>query len=377
MVLNKSKVRIKQHERGLLFKYGDFQGVLAPGEHRLWGRLIGADRASVEVVSTLKVRLEHALLDVLLENPGLSAQVTTLDLSQSQRALVWADGRLHSILGPGKYAFWNRPQRVEIERFDIASLRFDHVLIDQVLALKGADNFLESVQVAPESAVLLYRNGVLVDRLGPGQYVLWRGAGRTTARAVDLREKTAEVSGQEIMTSDKVTLRVNLVVTYRITDPHAAVSVVADADQTLYREAQLALRAAVGGRTLDQVLADKQSVGAEVTASLALRGKEFGAEVKGVGLRDIILPGEMKAILNQVVEAEKKAQAELIRRREETASVRSQANTARLLADNPVLARIRELELLKEVLAGTTATFVLGQGDLAEQVRSLVTAKST
>lgn len=377
MVLSKSKVRIKQHERGLLFRYGDFKGVLAPGEHRLWGRLINSERASVEIVSTLKVRLEHALLDVLLANPGLGAQVTTLDLSQSQRALVWADGRLHAILGPGKYAFWNAPQRVEIERYDISQLRFDHHLIDQVLALKGADNFLESVQVVPEAAVLMYRNGVLVDRLAPGQHVLWKGAGKIGYKAVDLREKTAEVSGQEILTSDKVTLRVNLVVTYRITDPLKSVSVVADADQTLYREAQLALRAAVGGRSLDQVLADKQSVGAEVTAALAVRAAEFGAELKGVGLRDIILPGEMKAILNQVVEAEKKAQAELIRRREETASVRSQANTARLLADNPVLARVRELELLKDVLAGTSATFVLGQGDLAEQVRSLVTAKAS
>src|SRR5262249_13412939 len=76
---------------------------------------------------------------------------------------------------------------------------------------------------------------------------------------------------------------------------------------------------------------------------------------------------------NQVIEAEKRAQAELIKRREETAAARSQANTARLLAENPVLARVRELELLRDVLAGTKATFVFGSGDLADQVRSLVT----
>jgi hypothetical protein len=107
----------------------------------------------------------------------------------------------------------------------------------------------------------------------------------------------------------------------------------------------------------------------------------FGLAVDGVGVKDIILPGEMKTILNRVIEAEKQAQADLIRRREETAAARSQANTARLMAENPTLARMKELELLQSVLAGTKATFVFagghskdmgGAGDLLQQVRSLI-----
>jgi regulator of protease activity HflC (stomatin/prohibitin superfamily) len=105
---------------------------------------------------------------------------------------------------------------------------------------------------------------------------------------------------------------------------------------------------------------------------LTRRAADFGVTVRSVGLRDIILPGDMKSILNQVIEAEKQAQANLIRRREETAAARSQANTARLLAENPMLARMKELELLQEILAGTRATFVLGRGDVAEQVRGLL-----
>ncbi len=105
---------------------------------------------------------------------------------------------------------------------------------------------------------------------------------------------------------------------------------------------------------------------------LAPRAAEFGVVVRSVGLRDIILPGEMKTILNRVIEAEKAAQANLIKRREETAAARSQANTARLLAENPLLARLKELEILQEILAGTKATFVLGEGDLAGQFRKLI-----
>jgi hypothetical protein len=90
-----------------------------------------------------------------------------------------------------------------------------------------------------------------------------------------------------------------------------------------------------------------------------------------------VLPGEMKTLLNQVIAATKEAEAGLIRRREETAQVRSQLNTAKLLAENPQLQRLKELEVLKEVLAGTTATFVLGQGDLTDQFRTLIGAART
>ena len=112
--------------------------------------------------------------------------------------------------------------------------------------------------------------------------------------------------------------------------------------------------------------------GREVRDALASRAKEFGVSVLSVGLRDVILPGDMKLILNQVIEAQKQAEANLIRRREETAAARSQANTAKLLAENPALARMKELEALQEILSGTKATFILGQGDLTEQVGRLV-----
>jgi len=140
---------------------------------------------------------------------------------------------------------------------------------------------------------------------------------------------------------------------------------------SLYREAQLTLRAAVGTRTLDALLADKESVGGEVKNVLASRASEFGVVVKSVGLKDIILPGEMKTILNQVIEADKAAQANLIKRREETAAARSQANTAKLLAESPALARMKELELMQEILAGAKVSFVLGNGDIAGQLRRL------
>ncbi len=368
---------IRKHERGLLLKHADFVKLLEPGTYKLWDRLAFRKQRTIETVSMLSPRFTHPLLETILADAKARESFLVIDLGQSERALVWIDGRLAAIHAPGRYAYWNSPPapyKIEVERFSIDSPRLTHPKLEAILAHADAATWIESIDVDQNHEVLLFRNGELVEQLAPGKHAYWKGAGKLRVCAVDRREKTADVAGQEILTSDKVTLRINLAVTYRVVDVLKAVSLVSDHDQSLYREAQLALRAAVGTRALDALLADKESVGAEVLAVLQARCAEFGLAVRSAGVKDIILPGDMKTILNQVIEAEKRAQAELIKRREETAAARSQANTARLLADNPVLARVRELELLKDVLAGTKATFVFGQGDLADQVRSLVSA---
>ena len=164
-----------------------------------------------------------------------------------------------------------------------------------------------------------------------------------------MREQALDVAGQEIMTADKVTLRMNALVTYRITDARKAVMVTDGAKQSLYREAQLALRAVVGTRDLDSFLTDKDAVAGEFEEQVRQRAGDLGLEVVSVGVRDVILPGDMKDLMNKVTEAKKAAEANLIARREETAAMRSQANTAKLLADNPTLMRLRELEVLEKV----------------------------
>jgi regulator of protease activity HflC (stomatin/prohibitin superfamily) len=81
----------------------------------------------------------------------------------------------------------------------------------------------------------------------------------------------------------------------------------------------------------------------------APRAARFGVRMERVGVKDVVLPGEMKTLLNRVIEAEKEAAANVILRREETAATRSLANTARVMADQPVLLRLKELEALKEI----------------------------
>ena len=214
--------------------------------------------------------------------------------------------------------------------------------------------------------------GAYVETLEPGKYGFWKRGRNAKVYAVDIREKVIDVSGQEIMTADKVTLRLNAVATYRVTDPVRAVMATEDLRQALYRETQFALRAAIGTRELEALLSDKDAVTAELLTAVRRRAVEFGVEVVTLGIRDIILPGEMKDLMNKVTEAKKAAEANLITRREETAAMRSQANTAKLLENNPALMRLRELESLEKIAGNSKLNVILGDKGLTDRVVNLL-----
>ncbi len=370
-------VKIHAHQLGLRFRDGDFAGLLRPGRHVVRSPVLGRFGDRVQLVSTLASRFQHELLDVLVQHAEFRSAFLVVDLSDTERAVLRKDGRVAEVLGPGRHVFPKGPCALEVDRYDIEQVRFEHAQMDAVLALPSAALFLREFPVPTGYELLVFRDAELFARVSHGRAVLFKGVGRVERELVDLREQTLDVAGQEIMTRDKVTLRVNLIVTFVVTDTVLSVTVVDDASQALYRQAQLALRAAVGERSLDALLQDKESMGSELQKALVGPAEAFGVAVRAVGLKDVILPGDMKLILNQVITAQKQAEANLILRREETAAARSQANTAKLLADNPVLARLKELELLKETLAGTDATFVFGGSDLTTQLQGLVAAQKS
>jgi regulator of protease activity HflC (stomatin/prohibitin superfamily) len=231
-----------------------------------------------------------------------------------------------------------------------------------------ADRLLECLTVPAGFVGVWFKDGSFVETLPPGRHAFWKNVSEVKVVPVDLREQILDVAGQEIMTADKVTLRLNALVTYRVVDARLAVSAVEDVRQALYRETQLVLRALVGGRELDGFLTDKDGVVQELVEGLRRRVTALGLEVLTAGIRDIILPGEMKDLLNKVTEAKKAAEANLIVRREETAAMRSQANTAKLLQDNPTLMRLRELEVLEKVAGSAKLKVVLGDKGLTERL---------
>lgn len=165
----------------------------------------------------------------------------------------------------------------------------------------------------------------------------------------DLRPQTLDVVAQEILTKDRVTVRINLSAITRVTDPEVLTRAVPDVGQHMHRLVQLAARAAVGGRILDALLKERARVDDELTTQIRDRLGDIGLAVSDVRIKDVILPGDMREMLNKVVEAEKAAEANVIRRREETAATRSLLNTARLMENHPTLMRLKELEALERL----------------------------
>jgi regulator of protease activity HflC (stomatin/prohibitin superfamily) len=123
-----------------------------------------------------------------------------------------------------------------------------------------------------------------------------------------------------------------------------------DLANTLYRLVQFAIREAVATRTLDEILGARDTIDQEVRAYVTARVGELGVEIAEIGVKDVILPGDVRELLNRVVEAERVAKANLIKRQEETAATRSLLNTARLMDDNPLLLRLKELEALEKLV---------------------------
>ena len=362
-------IKIRPYERGLMFRDRVFRKVLRPGGHLVLDPLLNV---RVDRVSVRDVWLTSKDLDVIVRSKVLEGEIRVLDLAEYERALIWVDGRFEAVVGPGLRALWIVFHTVRVEIVDARSGRFDHAELPVIVTSDSGRTMLDDVQVEPTQVALVTINGRQDAMLHSGRYAYWRGVARIVTRTVDLREQVLDIAGQELMTSDKVTLRLNALVGYRVVDPVRAVTSVEAYEQALYRESQLALRSAIGSRELDAFLIDKEQVAVELAGLIRARAEALGLEVVAFGIRDVILPGEMKTILNGVMEARKAAEADLIKRREETAAMRSQANTARIFESNKALMRLRELEVLEKVAEKANLSVLVGEKGLADRIIKLL-----
>lgn len=361
--------KIRSYEKGLLFEDNEFKGFLDKG--RYWF-LDPFFKVKVDVVSTRTPWLFHENLEVMVKSGGLEGQAQVIDLADYQRALVWVDGRFDTILGPGLYALWEGFSKTRVEIIDAREVRLTHVAVNQIAQSDDASEFITVVDVPEERRCVYFRDGKYQETLAPGRYLFWRDIAVTRFYTVDQREQIIDVSGQEIMTADKVTLRMNSVLAFCVTDALKSVTLVGDLNQALYREAQLALRTVIGSLELDAVLNGKEDIATELRSIIRKKADDFGIRVKSFGIRDVILPGDMKDLMNKVIAARKAAESNLIMRREETAAMRSQANTARLLDSNPTLMRLRELDILEKLVSNSNMSLVLGEKGLSERVANLL-----
>ena len=343
------RVTVKDGERAFVTRDGRFERVLEPGRHNLFDP---ARRTAVELYNVVRAEFPADKFAVLkTARPDLAAELfEAVEPRAGELAIVSLDGRPVHLVGPWQSrAFWKVATRVDVERIDVASepkVAPRHL----VMVNRTHNQYLAETVVENHEAGLLFVEGRLVERLAPGRHAYWTVDRKVEVKRVDLRPQLLEITAQEMLTKDRVSLRVTLTAFRRIVDPERVAVTVADVDAWLYRLVQFAIREAVAARTLDEVLSAKSTLDAELRAYVRERIAEAGVEVTELGVKDVILPGDIRELVNKVVEAERMAKANLIRRQEETAATRSLLNTAKLMEENPLLLRLKELESLERLV---------------------------
>jgi regulator of protease activity HflC (stomatin/prohibitin superfamily) len=360
---------IRQFELGIVYDNGIPIAVLGEGRHWL---IDFSGKKELRMFDIREPLIDNHDYDLLRRSGLIEDYILDVDLKDNQRGLLWIDGRFSRILGPGRYAFWKNWQELSLELVNVSNPRFEHGDTEVIAKAGGSQLYLEQFNIAEGHEGLYFLNGKLIERLEPGKYLFWKNIGTIKLYHKDLREKTVDVSGQDIMTSDKVTLRLNAVLSYRIIDALKTVLSTENLEDSLYKEAQLSLRSVIGTMKLEDLLISKDEASEKLLDLLNKAAKKLGAELVRFGIKDLILPGDMREILNKVTEAQKNAEANLIFRREEVAAMRSQANTAKMLADNPALMRLKELEVLEKITAQAKLNIVLGGEKISEKVINLI-----
>ncbi len=223
---------------------------------------------------------------------------------------------------------------------------------------------------AYEKAVMLV-DDVYAETLGSGTYRFWKNDTTIKIAKADLRQLQLEIAGQELLTKDKASIRINFYTQYRVTDIEKALLENKDYEKQLYIAMQLVLRAYVGTYTLDELLERKDNIAEAVFKDVKEGATNLGVTILNCGIRDVILTGEMKEIMNQVLVAQKKAQANVIMRREETASTRSLLNTAKLMEDNEMLYKLKEMEYVEKIADKVGEISVSGNGNMVKQLKEI------
>jgi regulator of protease activity HflC (stomatin/prohibitin superfamily) len=365
------RVYINDAQRGFLFRNGKFIRMLTGGLNVIPAFLLYSSKVMDLYDDGYESPIDEIELAMYSRDENFLKSVDRVDVMDGQIALHYIDGLYSGVLRKGTHAFWNVFKR---HTFRIIDMLDDPAAANiPLLVLEDLpDDICAKVKVEAWSAVMLYIDGEFIRRLPPGTHYFWQNGRDIAWTAYDMRATQLDVSGQEILTSDKVALRVNFVCSYRIADPLAISVKVKDHSAQLYAAVQLALREMLGGMRFDETLEAKDVIASRVLALLKQRESELFVEFLNAGMKDIILPGEVRDIMNTVLIAEKRAQANVITRREEVASTRSLLNTAKLMDENTTLYKLKELEYLERICDKVDSIKVGNASGLLEQLGAMI-----
>lgn len=361
------RIRINQGKVALVFRNGDYKSVITAGKH--WVSLFD----SVVEYDMTKAFMTPKSLDLLLRDEQLSALLHVITVGDTEIVLKYERGNFQGVLTAGTYAFWKGLVDYKFIAVDLTDYEVDKRIVKETLVNRELLAYARTFTVESFEQGLLLVDGKYMRVLDKGAHYFWKNATVLTMLKADMRQVQMEVSGQEILTKDKAALRINFYGQFKVKDIVKALIDNKDYQKQLYVLMQIALREFVGKFTLDELLEDKDSLADYVKEVLKIRAKDLGIEIRDCGVKDIILPGEVKDIMNQVLVAQKQAQANVVTRREETAATRNLLNTAKLMEDNEMLFKLKEMEYVEKIADKVSNISLSGGNKVIDQLKEVFT----
>lgn len=359
------RVRIYQGKVGLVFKRGNYERVLTEGTYWL------GFNENVLVYDLVNQFHPSIAVEILLKDEKLTNMLEVIEVKDRELVLRYENGNFKSVLTAGRYLYWKGLIDRTFQKIDTSKIEITEPIDKELFSNYEVAKHIRVFEVFSYEKAVFLIDDVYTKTLTSGTYRFWKNATSIKIAKVDMRQRQLEIAGQELLTKDKATMRINFYINYKVTDIELALLTNKDYERQLYVAMQLALRKYVGKYSLDELLDNKEDVSNAVLEAAKEVVEKLGVVVLTCGIRDVILPGDMKEIMNQVLVAQKKAQANIITRREETASTRSLLNTAKLMEENEMLYKLKEMEYVEKIADKIGEITVSGNGNMVKQLKEI------
>ncbi len=358
------KVIIEENEKGFLFNNGVFIKTLNSGKYiTMFGKQIRKVK-----IDDQRINVCGADTRLFLRDADFKKNTVAFEAKSGELTLHFVNGVYIEKLSAGEHFFWTENREHTFLRVDLSKPELPKDFPPYLFYLPPVSTYIMKAEVSEKQKGLLFYDKKFIRLLDAGTYYFVKGTVKVEVENVETCLQQQDIVGQEILTSDKVSLRINCVCSYKVTDYVKIKTETDDYKSQLHTAVQLALRDFVGERKFDEILAAKNEMSAYISERLKAKEKELYIKIDEAAVKDIILPGEIRDIMNTVLIAEKRAQANVITRREEVASTRSLLNTARLMDENKTLYKLKELEYVERICEKVGNINLNGGGDILTQL---------
>ncbi len=216
---------------------------------------------------------------------------------------------------------------------------------------------------------IVFRLGRFKAIKGPGLY--WIIPLIEKKRTIDIRVRTVDLEQQETITKDSVTIKVNAVLWFRVTDPEKAVIKVADYNKAVYQFSVTALRNIIGQHLLDEVLKEREQINNTLQKIVDISTEPWGIKIEMVEMKDVEIPEAMQRAMAREAEAIREKRARIIKAEAELEASIKLTQGAKQMEGSPIALELRRMQMLSEIgIDNNTTTVILMPSDFTNAAKS-------